>query len=240
MSAAKVVASPKISQKGTYGYLLWLRSSMPHAYVKAVQSIPQVAAFEASLPRAQSPGLGDDFDVDTSAFDMSVPDVSVATDVSSDFSLSASSVDLVNDPVSFDSSSFAAPSLPEVAPPPDIIPSASSTAASIASSVLPAIAKIVTAAAPVAVAAINNSTAKVNQVTAAKVNQTAAIQYAAAVQGLAPLQTGVITPAAGSAYIAPLAALPGSLSAGLSSTVAGIPVWILALGGLGLLALVAA
>jgi hypothetical protein len=238
-TASKVIANAPIPQRGAYGYLLWLRRDNPIAYATAVKQIPQVAQFEAALPKAAR-GLGDDFDIDVPDIEIDAP---ADVDTGSSFALDSSTTDLIGtQSIGIDTSLFPteAPSMPAITAPPDTSPSAASTAASIAASVLPAIAKIVSAAAPVAAAVINKGTAAQNAATVAKANQTAQLQYAAAVAGGAPLQTGLVTTAGGLSYIAPISALGGSLSSALSASVMGIPIWILALGGFGLVALLSA
>jgi hypothetical protein len=237
MSANKIIANPAIAQRGTYGYLLWLRRDLPQAYRQAALQIPAVANFEASL---RSTGLGDD-DIDLSDL-LDVADSSSVADVTSspfdtsdaldlsayadDTVLDSSIASAVNQPVSIDQStildSAGTPTLPPIAPaPPDIVPSAPSTAAQAVN--VGQVASVVAA-----------STAG-----APKASNAAAAQVVQAVAGVAPLLTGVVSTANG-AYLAPIAAQPGSLSSVLSSSVAGIPIWIIGLGAVGLLALLSA
>lgn len=238
ISANKVKANPPITQRGTYGYLLWLRRDLPKAYAIAALNMPSVAAFEASL-RAPS-GLGDDeidlsdlVDVASSADVSSVPafDISGADQLTGAFDtgtiLDSSIASAVNAPVSIDTSTILdqtdSPTLPPIAAPPaDIAPSLPSSAAA----VVPAaqLAQIVAGATQ----------------GAPKASGTNAAQLLVAAGNLAPLITGVVTTPAGSSYLAPLQPAPGSLSAMLSSSVAGIPVWILGLGAVGLIAVLAA
>lgn len=241
-TAKKVVAHPKITQSGTGGYLLWLRSALPVAYAAAVKAVPQVAQFELALPKAKA-GLGDDFDFDFSA-DLDAPVTASSFDVG-DVASDAGDVDmssLTSGIDSMDVGPLATSLFPPTANiPAATLPAAAASAASAASSVLPTIGAVVLASLPVAAAVLNRSTAQTTAQTVAQANQTAQLQYAAAVRGATPYQTGTVTnPLTGQTYIAPLNSLGGSLSAGLTQSVAGIPVWILALGGLGLVALVAA
>ena len=54
--------NPKINVAGVTGYLLWLRQDLPTVYAKAVQTFPQVAAFDTTLrAQLQSRGLGFDW-----------------------------------------------------------------------------------------------------------------------------------------------------------------------------------
>jgi hypothetical protein len=119
--------------------------------------------------------------------------------------------------------------------PPIEAPAATSAAGAVASSAtmassLPAIAAIVSAVAPVAVASLNLATAQTNASTVAKTQQAAQLQLQQALSGAAPYPSGVVQGANG-AYIAAVA--PASQNSLLSSTLGGIPVWILALGGVG-------
>jgi hypothetical protein len=119
--------------------------------------------------------------------------------------------------------------------PPITAPAATSSAGTIAaspsmSSALPAIAAIVSAVAPVAVAAINNNTAQVNAATVAKTQGAAQLQLQQALAGAAPYATGIVQGSNG-AYVAAVA--PLSQNSLLSSTLFGVPIWILALGGIG-------
>jgi hypothetical protein len=254
---------PKVNQTGTYGYLLWLRSAMPSAYVAVANRVPQVLAFEKSL--RQESGLGccglgqddsidlsdfdapsiDTSDIDTSAFDSSAFDSGTDTAssaISVDYTSQLSDASIVSldqpTPPEIDDTSIVAPA-PEL-PPGEPPPAASTTGslASAASAALPAIAAIVKAVAPVVTAAINNSTASINQATVAKTVQAGQIQLAQALAGAAPLTSGVVMGPNGS-YVAAVAPAAGSLAAvasglatDLSSTVAGVPVWLLALGGI--------
>jgi hypothetical protein len=238
-SANKVIANAAIPQRGTYGYLLWLRRDMPNAYAAAARAIPALAQFEASLPKSR--GLGDDFSFD-------VPDVSFDVTPSlppaDSFTLDPSTVDLVNvGAPDFISSSLIpvdVPAMPAIDAPSDVAPSVASSAASAVTSALPAIAKIVVAALPVAAAVINRGTSTQNAQTIAKANQTAQLQYAAAIAGGAPLQTGLVSTPTGLQYLAPIAPLGGSLSSALSASVMGIPIWIVGLGVVGIVALASA
>jgi len=238
-SANKVKANPAIPQRGTYGYLLWLRRDLPGAYAKAALAMPTVAAFEASL---RSSGLGDDeidlsdlmdvADASSSVADVSSPfDISGADQLTGAFDtgtiLDSSIASSVNAPVSIDTSTILdqtdSPTLPPIAPPPsDIAPSVPSSAA---------------AAVPVAQLAAVVGGAIAGAPKATKAN-TAQIIVAGA--NLAPLVTGVVTTAAGSSYLAPIQPAAGSLSSVLSSTVFGIPAWILGVGAIGVIALISA
>lgn len=269
-TAAPIKLHPAIPQTGAYGYLLWLRSALPSAYVAVTQKVPAVASFESALRNESGLGccgLGDiyrarysdradriavagfgDYSapadlIDTSAGD-TLPEIDVtataesggAIDVS-DLTSGAADISVLNPdfmsaspPIDSSVVDPPAPTLPPIA-----APAATSTAGTIASSssmasALPAIAAIVSAVAPVAVAAINNNTAQVNASTVAKTQAAAQLQLQQALAGSSPYASGIVQGTNG-AYVA--AVSPLSQNSILSSTLGGIPIWILALGGVG-------
>jgi len=199
----------------------------------------------------QSQALGDYSDYVSDASDVSddVSDVADTFDATALDDSSPITVDYTDQLMNTDTS-VVSPDAPDVtapsdasivAPPPTLPPiapaaiSAGSAASSVASSPsiassLPAIASIVAAVAPVVTAAINNNTASINASTVAKTTQAAQLQYAAAVAGASPLASGVVSTANGN-YIAAVA--PLGQNSLLSSSIGGIPLWILALGGVG-------
>jgi hypothetical protein len=256
-----IAVHPKVNQTGTYGYLLWLRSAMPSAYVAVANRVPIVAQFERSLRQESGLagcgcGLGDDDTVDlsdfastpidtgsldlsafdSSAFDSGMDSASGAVTVDYTSQLNDSSIVSLDAPTLVQPEDVSivapAPTLPEVEPPPAA--STTGSLASAASAALPAIASIVKAVAPVVAAAINNNTASINQATVAKTVQAGQVQLAQALAGASPLTSGVVAGPNGSyiAAVAPASSVADGLQAELSSTIAGIPLWAIALGGL--------
>jgi hypothetical protein len=247
-TAAPIQLHPTIPQRGPLGYLLWLRTALPAAYVVALHKVPAVAAFENALHTPLGCcGIGqvdDDTDLmDTDVSDDTLPEIDVTAyseapstvldDTADTFDTSDSSVlspDYLSSTPPIDTSVVApaTPTLPSIA----AAPSAAATvaASSSMSSALPAIAQIVAAVAPVAVASLNLATAQTNASTVAKTQGAAQLQLQQALSGQAPYQTGIVQGANG-AYIA--AINPVSPNSLLSSTLGGIPIWLLALGGVG-------
>jgi hypothetical protein len=263
VKAAPLKLHAPITQKGTLGYLLWLRQNMPGTYLTVAAKVPAVAAFEAAVrapPSAlqglyaappfwqrQSQAMGDYGDyfsavASDASSDASDLDLSSALDSSSPVTVDFTDA-LTNDPL--DASVLNPDEAPDVSTPdvsivdqtpalPPIAPAAPAAAAAASSSSmtssLPAIAQIVAATAPIVAAVINSNTASVNAATVAKTAAAAQVQLAAAAAGQAPLQSGVVAGANGS-YIA--AVTPFGQDSVLSSTIGGVPLWLLALGGVG-------
>jgi hypothetical protein len=251
--ASKISIHAPIPQTGVYGYLLWLRQNMPTAYAIASTKVPALAAFETALKAEGGAlgcgcGLGDDgdFDISDIADDASDLDTSSFTDaftgtadtgpITTDLSindnsiLDAGQVTTNLNPATLDMSTVDpgdVPSLPPIAAAPAAASSTGSIAgsSSMASS-LPAIAAIVGAVAGVTVAALNHSTASINASTVAKTQGAAQLQLAQALAGGSPLASGVVMGPNGS-YIA---AVTPSL---LSSSIGGVPLWVLMLGAVG-------
>ena len=230
MNANKIRANAAIPQKGIYGLLLWMRRDAPAAYLQAIATVPGVATFEKSL---RGSALGDDdldisdltdlsdvsSSIDTTAFDPSSIDTSFSDSTVLDSDVTAA----VNTQPTFDQSTIldqaTAPSFPPISAPADIVPSPPSSAAGAVN-----LGQVVQALAS------TPSTPKV-----------AATQISLAAAGQAPLLTGTVYPSSGApAYLAPIAAQPGSLSAVLSSSVMGLPVWIFGAAALGIVALLSA
>src|SRR5271168_1082819 len=214
-TANKVQANKPITQTGAAGYLLWLRRDLPPVYSAAVQAFPDVAAFEATLVR-QSQGLGQDDDTDTI-------DLSDVTDLST--MVSPPEIELTIPNIEPEPITVPAPELPTVAIPTDSSGAISQAAANVGPSTL---ASIATAAAAIVPAALKVTSAVINNQTASKTLATAQLQYAAAVAGRAPLQTGIVTTANGTQYLAPITssgAAPTVLTNALSTNLAGVPLW---------------
>src|SRR5271168_628364 len=211
-TANRVQANKPITQTGAMGYLLFLRRDLPPVYSAAVKAYPEVAAFEGALQR-QSRGLGDD-DTDYSA---DVFDLSTITD--------PPEIELTLPDIEPPAITIPAPELPPISIPTDASGQPGQAAANVGPSTLAAIA---TAAAAIVPAALKVTSAVINNQTATKTLQTAQVQYAAAVAGRAPLQTGIVTTANGTQYLAPITssgAAPTVLTNALSTNLAGVPLW---------------
>ena len=224
-TANKVQANKPITQTGAAGYLLWLRRDLPPVYSAAVQAFPDVAAFEAALVR-QSQGLGQDDDTDTI-------DLSDVTDLST--MVSPPEIELTIPDIEPEPITVPAPELPTVAIPTDSSGAISQAAANVGPSTL---ASIATAAAAIVPAALKVTSAVINNQTASKTLATAQLQYAAATAGQAPYQTGIVTTANGTQYLAPLSAVSGGgsqIASIFETNLMGLPLWGWALGALALL-----
>lgn len=214
--ANKVAAKPAIQQSGAHGYLLWVRRDLPPVYSALVKTYPEVANFESALQR-QSSGLGqDELDADD-------------TDESGIFSIDPGSIDepvIILPDASFTDPVITvdAPDVPPVTVSSDSSGAAGAAASGISSSTLSSIAGTVAAVIP---AALKTATAVVNSQTASKTLATAQLQYAAALAGRSPLQTGIVTTANGTQYLSALGSGSDLSNVGdiFSTTVAGLPLW---------------
>lgn len=222
---SNIIPKPHIAPTGAAGYLLWLRRDLPPVYQRVVKQFPQVAQFESAI---RSHGLGDDMlpEIDVTA--PSGDPTPITVDFSSDLStpLLVSSDMFVSAPAlpAVDTSAAAAPAAAQAAA--AVTPSALSAIGSFVQAVLPG---AITAGAAVAGAVIKNKTAVI-------ANQTAQLQYAAAVAGGSPYQTGIVTAPNGTQYLAPIqggSILPGIVDA--SGNILGVPWWIWAAGAVGVM-----
>jgi hypothetical protein len=246
-TANKIAIHAPITQAGAYGYLLWLRQNAPAAYLSALKRVPTLRTFETTL-RAESPSqLGDDFDVSD------VLDTSDVSDLADSIDASPITVDLTDSLSTIDSDASiltpdnpaleappdvsvvapSVPTLPPITPPPADSATAAVAASPSMSSSLGTIAAIAIAAAPVVAAVINHSTATINASTLAKTQGAIAAQYQVALVGQQPLTTGTVQGPAGNYIAAVQPAASVGQSSLLTATIGGIPLWIVALGGLG-------